>query len=419
MNDEQTVRALLGLRDDEGGPPSVDLGAAIRTGRGRLRRRRTAQWSASAAVAVAVVVAAPATLHLLREPGHPAASPAAPPAVVASPSPSPSASPDAGPTSLACVETRLPVPRPNQEALVTGADPTGHYTVGRVYDGGHPRQVIIWHDGKFTTLAMPGSDAELTDITSAGVAVGFSFPSGTNSTGWIYQNGRLSKLKGPYGAQPRAIADSGTIGGTENTKDGLEYPIVWHSPSSAAVRLPLPGPNWLGQVDDVDPDGTVVGTVRSRVTSDANRGIVWRPDGSYQLLPLPTSVVAGANGLEVHSIRDGAVVAAGTVSDSTGKSLTPVLYRLSTGEFTALPGADLFINAGNANGWVVGQASYGMPAVYSPGTGIVRLPTLVPHDTSSPPAAIAASTISDSGLLIGGQDVDGKNVIHAVNWTCH
>ncbi len=415
MNDEQTVRALLGLRDDEGGPPSVDLSAAIRTGRGRLRRRRTALLSVSAVVAAAVVVAVPATLHLVREPAHPAASPAAPPAPVASPSPSPAA----GPTSLACVEARLPVPHPNQEALVTGADPTGRYLVGRVYDHGRPARVTIWHGGTFTTLTMSGSDAELTDITPGGVAVGVSFTSGTNSTGWIYQDGRLSKLTGPYGAEPRAISGSGVIGGTENTKDGREYPIVWRSPTSAAVRLPLPGPRWLGQVDDVDSDGTIVGTVRPGVTSDANRGIVWRPDGSYRLLPLPTTVVAGANGMEVHSIRDGTVVAAGTVSDNSGKSLTPVLYRLSTGEFTALPGANLFINAANARGWIAGRASYGMPAVYAPTTGTVRLPTLVPHGTSSPPSAVAASTISDNGLVIGGQDVDGTDVIHAVSWTCH
>jgi hypothetical protein len=410
MNDEQIVHALRGLRDDEGGPPSVDLNAAIRTGRGRLRRRRTAQLSASAVVAAAVVVAVPATLRPVREPANQAAPPATSPAVVASPA--------AGPTSLACVETRLPVPHPNQEALVTGADPTGHYMVGRVYDNGRPAQVAIWHGGKLATLAMSGSDPELTDITPGGVAVGVSFTSGTNSTGWIYQDGRLSKLAGPHGAQPRAIADNGVIGGTENMKDGLEYPIVWHSPSSAAVRLPLPGPQWLGQVDDVDSDGTIVGTVRPSVTSDANRGIVWRPDGSYQLLPLPSTVVAGANGMEVLSIRDGAVVAAGTVSDNSGESLTPVLYRLSSGEFTALPGANLFVNAGNAHGWVTGQASHGVPAVYAPTTGVVRLPTLVPHGTASPPLAIAASTISDSGLVIGGQDVDGKDVIHAVSWTC-
>jgi hypothetical protein len=412
MDDEQTEHALLGLRDDGGRPPAVDLGAAMRLGRTRLRRRRTAQMSVGAVVAVAVVAAAPTTLHLVREPAHPTASPDAQPMVAAAQSPS-------GPASLACVETRLPVPRANQEALVSGADPTGRYMVGRVYEAGRPTSVIIWHDGQFKTLAMSGSDPELVDITPAGVAVGVSSPSGSDSTGWIYQDGRLTKLKGPYGAEPRAIADNGTIAGTETTQDGQTYPIVWHSPTSTAMRLPLPGPGWLGQVDDVDSDGTIAGTVRPSVTSDANQGIVWHPDGSYQLLPLPTGVVAGANGMEVHSIRDGVIVAAGTVSDSTSKAMTPVLYRLSTRELSPLPAANLFIGAGNAQGWIAGQGPHGIPAVYTPTTGNVPLPTLVQHGTSTPPAGIDAQTISDNGSIIGGQDLDAKNVIHAVSWACH
>lgn len=412
MDDEQVVHALLGLRDDEAGPYSVDLGAAMRVGRSRRRRRRTARLSVSAVAAVALVAAVPTTLHLVRGSAEPTASSTV--ALTAGASPSLSA----GPTSLACVEARLPVPEANQEALVSGADPTGHYMVGRAYKDGHPTQVIVWHDGQFETVAMSGADPELVDITPAGVAVGRSFSSGLDSNGWIYQDGRLTKLKGPYGAAPRAIADNGTIAGTETTKDALAYPIVWHSPSSTAVRLPLPGPGWLGQVDDVDSDGTIVGTVRPSVTSDANQGIVWRPDGSYKLLPIPSGVVAGANGMEAHSIRGGSIVAAGTVTDKSSKTMTPVLYHLSTGEFTPLPKANLSIGAGNAQGWIVGAGFYGIPTVYTPTTGNVPLPTLVPHSTSSRLVGTVASTISDSGLTIGGQDLDAKDVIHAVTWTC-
>ncbi|GAA5200915.1 hypothetical protein GCM10023322_79840 [Rugosimonospora acidiphila] len=420
MDEERTVQALLGLRDDEGGPPSVDLGTAMRVGRGRLRRRRTAQASAGAVVAVAVVVAVPTVLHLVREPDRPASSVVAAPGGAASP-PTAATSPStaAGPTSLSCVETRLPVPQTNQEALVGGADPTGHYLIGRVYQNGRPTQPIIWHDGQYQTLSMSGSDPDLTDITPAGVAVGVSFPSGLDSTGWIYQDGRLTKLKGPYGAEPRAIADNGIIAGTETTRDSLEYPIVWHSPTSTAVRLPLPGPNWMGQADDVDSDGTIVGTVRPSVTSDESRGIVWRPGGGYQLLPVPTGIVAGANGLEVHSIRDGVIVAAGTVTDQKSKSMTPVLYRLSTAAFAPLPQANLSIAAGNAQGRIVGSGAYLAATVYTPSTGIVSLPTLVPQSTSSPTLAAIPNTISDDGSIIGGQDVDAKGVIHAVRWTCH
>ena len=311
------------------------------------------------------------------------------------------------------------MPETNQMAVVSGADPTGHYMVGRVYKNSHPTQVIVWHDGQFKALTMAGSDPSLVDITSAGVAVGLSFSSGLNSNGWIYQDGQLTKLKGPYGAQPVAIADNGTIAGTESTKDAQAYPIVWHSPTSTAARLPLPGPDWRGYVNDVDSDGTIVGTINPRTNFEARQGIVWHPDGSYQLLPLPTGVVAGANGMMVHSIRAGTITAAGTVSDKQRMTMTPVLYRLSTGKFTPLPKANLSIWAGNAHGWIVGESGpFGIPTVYTPTTGNVRLPTLVPHSTSFPSSGIA-TTISDNGLIIGGQDIDAKNVIHAVGWTCH
>ena len=133
----------------------------------------------------------------------------------------------------------------------------------------------------------------------------------------------------------------------------------------------------------------------------------------------PTGVVAGANGMMVHSIRAGTITAAGTVSDKQRMTMTPVLYRLSTGKFTPLPKANLSIWAGNAHGWIVGESGpFGIPTVYTPTTGNVRLPTLVPHSTSFPSSGIA-TTISDNGLIIGGQDIDAKNVIHAVGWTCH
>lgn len=415
MDDEQAVQALLRLRDDECGPPSVDLGAAMRVGRGRLRRRRAAQFSASAVVAVAVVAAAPATLHAVRQSARPAVS--VPSSVKASPSPSPSPSP--GPTSLTCVETRLPVPQANQMALVSGADPTGHYMVGRVYKNSNPTQVIIWHDGQFKTLTMSGTDIGLVDITPDGVAVGSSFSYGLGSTGWIYQDGRLTKLKGPYGADPRAIADNGTIAGTESTPDAQTYPIVWHSPTSTAVRLPLPGPDWRGEVNDVDSDGTILGTVNPRTKPMATQGIVWHPDGSYQLLPIPNRIVAGATAMQVQSIRNGSIVGAGTVAGKSSKPPTPVLYRLSTGEFTPLPKANLFLGPGNDQGWIAGQSlDEKTPTLYTPTTGNVPLPTLLPTSKSARWGAIS-TTISDSGLIIGGEDVDAKNVIHAVRWTCH
>jgi len=420
---DETVRLLQSLGDDQARPPMVDLNLAIRAGRKRQHRRRLATTGGSVLAVVAVIAAAPAAIHAVQQKEPAGVGVAASPKTGTTSAPvAASPSMPAGPTSLSCVESLLPVPKAGQEGLVTGADPSGRFIVGRVYTGGHPTQAAIWDGGRLTTVTIPGSDAEFSDITSEGVAVGESFVSNDASTAWIYADGHLSKLAGPDGSSAVAIGEQGTIAGTENTKDATTYPIVWHSATSTAVRLPLTADTVGGQVEDVDSDGTIVGTLQQRSAQPLpggplTRGVVWRPDGSVDLLPLPTDLVDGVNGLEIHSIRNGVITAAATVSDKTSKSFTPVTYDLSTREFTLLPQANLWVGAGNAKGYIAGQTG-STPAVYTPTTGVIDLPTLRRVDG---PIALGrlATTISDNGLVIGGQDTDGNNVIRAVTWTCH
>jgi uncharacterized membrane protein len=412
VDTDETVSVLRTLGDDEVRPPMVDLDLAIRTGRQRLRRRRTACVTGAVAAVVALVAAAPFTVQLTQ--GRPAGEVSAgtPPASA----PTASASAPAGPTSFSCVEARLATPHAGQQALVTGADPSGRFIVGRVYSGGHPTQVAMWDNGKLHTLTIPGEDATLEDVNSAGVAVGDSYPSGTVSAGWIYANATLSRLPGSEGASPVAINDQGTIVGGQTRDGALGYPIVWHSATSEPVRLPLPADALGGGVADIDSDGTIVGTfVPPSTGTPLARGIVWRPDGTSEVLPLPTDLVDGVNGLEIHAIRHGVITAAATISSRTGKSLIPVTYDLSTGRFTVLPGANIWIQAANAQGAIAGEAGPG-PALYTPTTGVVQLPTL--RTSTAPALASMATTISDDGLLLSGQDEDDNGVIHAVTWTC-
>jgi hypothetical protein len=421
---DETVRLLQSMGDDQVRPPMVDLNRAMRTGRKRQQRRRLAATGGSVLAVVAVIAAAPAAIQAVqgKAPAGVGAT-GSPKAGTATVPTSPSPSTPAGPTSLSCVEALLPVPKAGQQGLVTGADPSGRFILGRVYSGGHPTQAAIWHDGTLTTVPIPGSDAELNDITSDGVAVGASFLTNDVSTAWIYANGHLSKLAGPVGSSAVAISEQGTIAGTENTKDADTFPIVWHSATSTAVRLPLPADMLGGQAEDVDSDGTIIGTLLPRSGEGLRggptmRGAVWRPDGTVELLPLPTDLVNGVNGLEVHSIRNGVITAAATISDDTSKTLIPVTYDLSTREFTRLPAANIWVRAGNARGDIAGEGN-SVPAVYTPTTGVVELPTLRPVDPTKPPLGRLATTISDNGLIIGGQDTDENQVIRAVTWTCH
>jgi len=415
MDNNETVHVLQALNGDEAGPPAVDLAAAMRVGRKRLQHRRAAGAAVGIAAVAAVIAAVPVTIHLVRATSQVAVAAGASPKAG---TPTTTAPTSTGPTSLSCVEARLPVPHAGQEALVSGADPTGRYLVGRVYNGGHPAQVAIWDNSRLTTFTIPGSDAVLSDVTSNGVAVGSSDRSGSDSTAWIYTNGKLSPLAGPDGSAPAAIGDQGTIGGTESN-NGIEHPIVWHSATSTAMRLPLPGNAWVGQVKDVDSDGTIVGTVRPTETSPSSRGIEWLPDGTLHLLPLPTGLVKGVDGLQIHSIRNGVIVADAVISTKSQESFYPVTYNVSTATFTLLSDANLYVDAGNAHGWLVGQGQYFVPTVYTPATGMIALPTFVKHSKSKIEQADGAGTISDSGLIIGGQDTDKNDVIHAVVWTCH
>jgi len=173
----------------------------------------------------------------------------------------------------------------------------------------------------------------------------------------------------------------------------------------------------------VDSDGTIVGDVIQppNATVPPNlpvtQGIVWRADGTSDLIPFPPGLVDGVNGLEVRSIRNGVITAAATITSKTGKQLFPVTYDLSTGRFTLLPGANIFVSRGNANGDIAGQTG-SAAAIYTPATGVVPLPMLrkasATHQVGS-----QATTISDSGRIIGGQDLDDNYVIQAVMWTCH
>jgi hypothetical protein len=383
------------LDDDAAGPPRVDLSAVMVEGR-RRRRRRHAGQAAIAVVAVgAVLTAVPvglATVHHRR--------PA--PSAVASPRPT-EPTPEPSPTSVTCVLQELPVPAGANRSDVTGMDPTGRYVVGRVYPDGHPKDAVIWHDDLPETVAMPGSLPQLTDVTSAGVAVGGAY-NGRTMVPYIYRDGRLTKLAAPAGTTAVAIGDQGTIGGTQEAKPGTDYPIRWATPTSTGTRLPLPSASWHGVVNDVDADGTIIGTISDGPTSILSRVMVWHPDGTTSQLPLPA--IAGVNGLVATSIRHGVITGEYLISTPHELDFFPFSYDLATGRFTKLAG---WVISGNGTGWVVGVG----PFASSASTGLIKLPNL-----GGKPASDRATKISDDGHTIAGFVSDTNGVDHAVVWRC-
>src|SRR5215472_7411859 len=115
-----------------------------------------------------------------------------------------------------CAVQRLPVPDGQApRSWVTGADPGGRYLIGRWYPTGAAPPLLVWHDGQVRSVAMPGIDPQLRDITSTGVAVGTSYvgPDGGQTAAWVYRHGTLRRLAGDD-AEANAVNEHLTVAGS-------------------------------------------------------------------------------------------------------------------------------------------------------------------------------------------------------------
>lgn len=415
---------LRHLDDDPGAPSTVSIERAIAAGRRRQRRRRATGY-AGAAVLTAAAVAGGVALA-----GGPARHPEV---TAATPKPSPSrttaapkpayqipgttgfAAPAAKPPTSCAIE-RLPVPGNVSMALISGADPTGQYLVGRSYPhGGY--QAVIWHNGQGRNVMLPGDLEEgLSDVNSAGEAVGFSYLDDGNgeavSLPYAYRNGKVIKLKGVEQGHANAINDAGAIVGDD---DGRRAAVVWPSATAAPVRLPAPRGTAEATASDIDEDGTTVGNLDLKVP------YVWFPDGTHHALPLPSRNGAKAVSARVFSIRNGIAVGVADRTDQSraggGKAddMWVVRWNVRTGESAIVTDVAPPPNGSNAQGWLVGTDPEGR-AVLSTGGRTVVLPELVqrkPDGLSTIP-----NQVSDDGKLIAGQSDDAGGTIHAVVWHC-
>jgi hypothetical protein len=375
------------LNDGEPGPSTVDVMRAVIDGERHHRRVRLV-GSAGAAAAVLVVLASAWTVT------RPASRPS-PPATQAPPSPSLIA-------KLSCSVQQLRTPNgQGPKAVVSGADPTGHYIVGRTYPGGRPT-TVIWKDRQPTQVPMAGSDPDLYDITSTGVAVGSSFL-GDKTAAWYYADGKYTRLAGGE-AQALAINERRQIVGSVGDK-----PVLWRTPGDQPRTLALPGPQWTGTAMGIDDDGTIVGAVAP--TKDGVRvGALWRPDGTFEQLSAPNAHGGPAGEYVAKSIRDGWVVGWAAFDRGQTRYIGEPLWNLGAGTRRDRDG---FAEAVNAHGWFVGGRTL------IAGDEEVVLP--VPKGFEKQPV-LEAYTISDDGSTIAGQaaTLNGgvANQPVPVVWTC-
>jgi hypothetical protein len=330
-------------------------------------------------------------------------------------SPPTSVAPAPPPALKSCRIERLSIPGGQPGSIVTGGDPTGRYLVGRAYGSstGHvdKHPLLIWDNGRPTTVNMPGIDESFEDINGSGVAVGFSFNGGELRDGWsgyVYRDGQLTRLRAPTNfVKAHAVGENGTIVGT--LRDGLDepdLPVVWRDPSTPQ-RLDLPDGFASGDAVEADPDGTIIGSVRRTAVGDP-QGYLWKPDGTGQLLPTPEINGKPARGWSPDSVHNGVIVGSAVVGTDAALKNHRLLFDLRTGKFTML--THDYGDAGNTMGWLLATAN---PPYISTPTGRITLPPLTSNE---PPAR--GVFISADGLVVGGQSTDNSGQWQAVRWRC-
>jgi hypothetical protein len=417
--DDYAITLLRRLDDEPGGPSRVDLGRAMAEGKRRRRVRRVAGAGGAAALTVAMLAAVPVVMQTVRDPEpttalEVASAPA--PTGSSTVAPDASATPEAASVEPAeapkkCRLEPLPIPDGVPMSLVTGMDPTGQIVLGRSYpnraEGSYP--VLLWASGRPRVVDLPGSDQSLVDATSKGVAVGSSWGD-DGPRPFVVVDGEAVQLPGVRNGEAVAINESGQIAGT---RDGTQ-PVLWPSGSDEPVELPLPDSHPRGTAVDIDEDGTVIGTVIDRDGSGQERAYRWAPDGTGELLPLPTFKGQRAYSFRPQSIRNGWVTGlAGLDADQTEGHTIPVRLHLFSGRFVDFPNLSLWPQAGNAQGWVVGSAD-GLAGLLTD-DGLLRLPVFAKPQS---PTSNLAVVVSDDGRTIGGQGDNADGNPQALLWRC-
>jgi uncharacterized membrane protein len=309
-----------------------------------------------------------------------------------------------------CTISRLPVPVDLDQSLVTGADPTGRYLLGRAYPH-NPRtwfrQVLIWDNGTMQKVDLPGVDQALTDITSTGVAVGSSYYTINGQYGprpWLLRDGQVTQLPGVDEGDAKAINELGAAVGNRRTPQGLR-PVLWTSTSTPAVDLPLPEGVLSGDARGINEDGVIIGNVSIDSSGRNQYPIMWSADGTVGKLPLPSGATSGM----VHDFAGDWATGWAAFADDTRW----VRWNVRTGAVQAYPEFSA-IDGANSHGWLVGQSTQ-WQALLASDSGSLTLPDLYDH---SQQFDNIATTISDDGRLIAGQANDSWDKIRAVVWHC-
>lgn len=224
-----------------------------------------------------------------------------------------------------CVRHDLPVPAGTVRAVVHASDPTGRFQLGQWQPASGGARTVVWRNGVPRDLGPLAAEDTVALISTRGELVGGTSEIGAVPFAWRQLNGVRTPLPTPAGAADivtTGINARGEIAGSYAVEFlGPNRAIVWR-PNDTYRVLPLPEGFTSARSSGIDDDGLVAGTVANDVES---RGIVWRRDGTWRLLP-----PEGASSTNVYDLRHGVV--AGQVDGA------PALWTVSSGTLTQLQG---------------------------------------------------------------------------------
>ncbi len=406
---------LLRTLDDEPGTPStVDVRQAIVTGRRRRTRRRAGYVGAAAFTVLAVAGASMAGRLVSDAAPQPAATPQPAASTATAKAKSaytipgiPGWTPPPATPPTECTLQPLPAGDGAKGGLVSGADPTGSYIVGRTYPRSGGYQAVLWYDGKVREVELPGDlEESLTDVNPDGLAVGWSYTGKTDAdTGpvpYAYRAGRVIKLPGVARGHAEAVNEAGAIVGDDVQARAA---VLWASVTAKPVRLPVPAGTSTSTASDIDVDGTTVGTL------DDEQPYVWFPDGRHRRLALPEVGGKPVLAARAFTVRNGWATGVGDLQDGTAA----LRWNVRTGEVRAFGEFLIRASTANAHGWQTGTDREGRGLLEADGRK-VTLPDLVFHHAGD--LTNIGTTLSDDGRIIAGQADARNGEIQAVLWRC-
>jgi hypothetical protein len=374
--------------------PDVDIERAIVAGRRGKRRRRAL---AGVAVVAAGALTVTAAVGIIRSDGA-GTDPSVAADVTAT---------GAAPGPVSCRIERLAVPGDDRPVRVTGMDPTGRFVLGQVLPTNNvdfDQPTLIWDNGRLTSVQLPGTQQELADITTSGIAIG-TYYQGDRPRPVVVRGGQVTALAGVYAGQAMAINDAGTIvGGNIRSAGAAPVPVRWDSPTSQAADLPFPAGFPYAFATGITEDGTIVGNVNN--DRGESRPYVWLPGGAGRELPAPAGVVAIPT-----SVGGDWASGGGPATGGAG-----VVWNLRTGEATALPG--FRPGSVGSNGWLVGVDTTRHPGAALLAEGrTIPLPALA--ELSNDATNVVAAISNDGRVLAGHSDASAApDTTKPVLWHC-